>query len=307
MRHILEAQQFSPALIDTIFERARELEKLMDSPRKYQKVGSLLNGSMMFSLFFEPSTRTRISFSAAGQHLGMQIVSTENAFTASSATKGETLEDTIKVICQYRPDVIVMRHFEEGSAKRAAAVSTVPIINAGDGAGQHPTQAMLDLYTIYKETSRMTGLVIIIGGDLLHARSSRSLAYLLGKYPGNHIIFVSPKELKMASDIKTYLKRHGLTYEETTDLKSALPKADIIYWPRIQKERFGDNNVPRSLLIGLEEMKLLKAEAALMSPLPRVDEIAMEVDKDARAAYFRQAANGMYIRMALIEWTLGLA
>lgn len=308
MRHVLEAQQFTTDFLAQLFKRASEFQAIIDSNdvRKHQKLGNLLSDRMMVTLFFEPSTRTRISFTAAGQHLGMKVVSTENALESSSAVKGETLEDTIKVICQYRPDVIVLRHFEPGAAKRAAAASSVPIINAGDGAGQHPTQALLDLYTIYKETGRTSDLQILIGGDLANSRTSRSLSYMVGKYPNNHIILVSPKQLRMGSDIKSYLKRHKTTFEETEDLPTALKKADVVYWPRIQKERYSDGIIPKSLLIGLEEMSLLKKQAILMSPLPRIDEIAVEVDKDPRAAYFRQAGNGMFIRMALLEWVLGL-
>jgi aspartate carbamoyltransferase catalytic subunit len=306
MKHVLEAQQFDPKIIDLLFNRANELQLLVDDKRRHQKVGQLLEGKMMFLVFYEPSTRTRISFAAAGQHLGMQVVTTENAMETSSATKGESLEDTIRVMCEYKPDVIVLRHFEELSAKRAAKVSTVPIINAGDGAGQHPSQALLDLYTIQKETSRLEDLTIILGGDLLHARTSRSLAYMMGKYPKNKLIFVSQKELRIGNDIKAYLKKRDVEYQETDDLEAVLPKADVIYWPRIQKERFKGASINKSLVIGVEQMKLLKKSAVLMSPLPRVDEITTEVDQDPRAAYFRQAGNGMYVRMALIEWSLGL-
>ncbi len=305
MRHILEAQQFDPKFISLIFNRASELQQITIGPRSHQKLGSLLADRMMFLVFFEPSTRTRISFSAAGQHLGMQVVTTENARESSSATKGESLEDTIRVLCEYRPNIIVLRHFEVDSAKRAAAISTVPIINAGDGHGQHPTQALLDLYTIHREMGRTHNLTVTLGTDLLHSRSVRSLSYLLGKFKGNHLIFVSPKELRISKDIKIYLKRHQTTFEETDDLKSALKKADVIYWNRIQKERFTGTIPPQTFIIGAEHLNLLKPEASLMNPLPRVDEISASVDADSRAAYFRQAGNGMFIRMALIEWVLG--
>lgn len=306
MRHILEAQQFDNKLIELLFSRANEIQNLVNNDRRHKKIGRLLDGRMMFLVFYEPSTRTRISFAAAGQHLGMQVVATENARETSSATKGESLEDTIKVLCGYQPDVIVLRHFELLSAKRAADVSTVPIINAGDGAGQHPTQALLDLYTIQKETGRLKDLNIVIGGDLKYSRTSRSLCYLLGKYPGNHIVFVSPKELRMGSDIKSYLKRHKVTFEETDDVNKSLKGADVIYWPRIQKERYKDTKAGKSMIIGVKEMELLKPKAVLMSPLPRIDEIDIEVDKDPRAAYFRQSGNGMFVRMALLEWVLDL-
>jgi aspartate carbamoyltransferase catalytic subunit len=306
MRHVLEAQQFNPKLIELLFERGNELQLLAQDKRRHQKLDSLLQGKMMFLVFFEPSTRTRISFSAAGQHLGMQVVTTENALESSSSVKGESLEDTIRVLCEYRPDVIVIRHFETNSAKQAAAVSTVPIINAGDGHGQHPTQALLDLYTIYREAGRTSNLTIALGTDLLHSRTARSLIYLLGKAKGNHLILVSPKDLRLAPNVKTYLKRSGTTFEETDDLDQALTKADVIYWNRIQKERFTGSVPPQTFVIGPQHLPLLKPGAFLMNPLPRIDEILGTVDADPRAAYFRQAGNGMYIRMALLEWVLQL-
>lgn len=306
MRHTLKAQQFDAKLISVLFKRADELQALSVDKRRHQKLGGLLQGKMMFLVFFEPSTRTRISFAAAGQHLGMQVVSTENAQISSSLVKGESLEDTIQVLSEYQPDVIVMRHFEANAAERAAAVSGVPIINAGDGAGQHPTQALLDLYTIYREAGSMTGLNIALGTDLLHSRALRSLIYLLAKVGGNHLILVSPKELRLASDVKSYLKKRGTTFEETDKLEYALKKADVIYWNRIQKERFTGEIPPQTFVIGPQHLPLIKPEAFIMNALPRIDEILTTVDKDPRAAYFRQAGNGMFIRMALLEWTIEL-
>ncbi len=305
-RHVLASQQFDPKLIQRLFVRAEELQRTLDDPRKHQKLGSLLAGRLMFTIFYEPSTRTRISFAAAGQHLGMQVIATENAREFSSAAKGETIEDTIRVLCQYRPDVIVLRHHETGAAERAAKVSTVPILNAGDGTGQHPTQALLDLYTIQREAGRLDNLKVVIGGDLAHGRTARSLVYLLAKFPSNEIIFTSPESLKMNRDIIRYLKRRGMSYSETADYQTSLKDADVVYWTRIQKERFEGAGTIEPFVIGAREMKLMKKDAVLLHPLPRVDEITSEVDSDPRAAYFRQAGNGMFIRMALIEWTLGL-
>ncbi len=306
MKHILRAQQFDPKFIKLLFDRAESLQELADDQRRHQKLGSLLSGRMMFLMFFEPSTRTRISFSAAGQHLGMQVVTAENARESSSSTKGESLEDTIRVLCEYQPDVIVLRHFEVDAAVRASKVSSVPIINAGDGHGQHPSQALLDLYTIHREMGRTTKLNIALGTDLLHSRTVRSLSYLLGKFEGNHLIFVSPAELRIAPDIKAYLKRRNISFEETENINSALKKADVVYWNRIQKERFTGNFPPQTFVIGSDQLKILKPKAALLNPLPRIDEISEAVDQDSRAAYFRQVGNGMFLRMALIEWVLGL-
>lgn len=238
MKHVLKAQQFTPELMSLIFNRAQELQLIIDDPRKHQKLGSLLSGGMIFTIFYEPSTRTRISFAATGQHLGMQVIGTENAKEFSSAIKGETLEDSIRVLCEYRPSAIILRHHEDHAAERAAKVSTVPIINAGDGAGQHPTQALLDMYTIKKELGRNDKLNIIIGGDLLHGRTARSLSYLIAKYPGNTITYVSPKALRIGSDIKNHLKKRGVTFSETENLEKNLAKADVVYWTRVQKERF---------------------------------------------------------------------
>ncbi len=305
-RHVLASQQFDPRLIQRLFVRAEELQLTLDDPRKHQKLGNLLAGRLMFTIFYEPSTRTRISFAAAGQHLGMQVIATENAREFSSAAKGETIEDTIRVLCQYRPDVIVLRHHETGAAERAAKVSTVPILNAGDGTGQHPTQALLDLYTIQQEAGRLDNLKVVIGGDLAHGRTARSLVYLLAKFPSNEIIFTSPESLKMNRDIIRYLKRRGMSYSETADYRTALKDADVVYWTRIQKERFEGAGTIEPFVIGAGELKLMKKDAVLLHPLPRVDEITTEVDNDPRSAYFRQAGNGMFIRMALIEWTLGL-
>ncbi len=302
MKHVLTAQQFDPDLIKDLCQRADEFEKLLNK-KDYQKLRKF-EGRLMFSMFFEPSTRTRMSFSAAAQHLGLEVVSTENAREFSSAAKGESLEDTIKNLCQYHGDLIVMRHFENEAASRAAKVSTVPIINAGDGGGQHPTQALLDLYTIQKELGHLDNLTVAIGTDLMHSRTARSLSYMLASYPGNHLIFVSPKELKIGDDIKDYLKSHGTTYEETDQLEEALRKADVIYWNRIQKERFTGKVPPQAFTITTKHLKLIKPRALIMNPLPRIDEIAVEVDDDPRAIYFRQAGNGMLIRMALIDWIL---
>ena len=212
MRHILEAQQFQPELIELLFNRARELQSLIEDPRKHQKIGSLLAEHIMISVFFEPSTRTRISFETAAQHLGMKVVSTENANTSSSATKGENLEDTIKVLCQYKPSVIVMRHPQQASATKAAEVSSVPIINAGDGAGQHPTQALLDLYTIEKELGKKSNLTVLLGCDLLHSRTSKSLIYILSLFKNNRLILVSDKNMQIDHELRTHLENNKINF-----------------------------------------------------------------------------------------------
>src|SRR3989344_3618408 len=228
MKHIIESQQFDKKFINKIFSIADRLEK---------KSYNSLKGKIMASLFYEPSTRTRFSFESAMLKLGGSVITTENADKFSSAAKGETLEDSIRVVNNYA-DVIVLRHYENGASERAARVSRIPIINAGDGTGQHPTQALLDLYTIKKEMKKIDGTSIAMVGDLKHGRTIRSLSYLLGKYKNIKIYFVSLKDLRVKDDIKSYLKKHRIYYKEIEDLRSVIGKIDVLYQTRIQKERF---------------------------------------------------------------------
>jgi aspartate carbamoyltransferase catalytic subunit len=261
----------------------------------------------MAALFYEPSTRTRLSFEAAMLRLGGRTMGTDNAREFSSAAKGETLEDTIRIVSGYA-DLIVLRHNEEGAAKRAAAVSSVPVINAGDGPGQHPTQALLDLYTIRDELGHIDGVRIAMVGDLANGRTVRSLAYLLSKFRDIRICFVAPPQVAMRDDIKEHLDEHHVQWVESQDLDPVLPQVDVIYQTRIQKERFSDEASYLALKgvyrIDASTLARMKKEAIVMHPLPRVDEIAPEVDADPRAAYFRQARNGLYIRMALLDKVL---
>ena len=295
MKHIIESQQFDQKLINKIFSIAGKLKN---------KTNNSCKGKIMASLFYEPSTRTRFSFESAMLRLGGNVITTENAKEFSSAAKGETLEDSIKVINNYA-DVIVLRHFEEGSSKKAALVSKIPIVNAGDGAGQHPTQALLDLYTIKMELKKINGMTIALVGDLKHGRTIRSLAYLLGKYKDIKIYFVSPKGLRVGEDIKKYLNKHNIYYKETEDLKSVIKIIDVLYQTRIQKERFETKKEYKKFKgcykIDLALVRRMKPKSIIMHPLPRIDEISQEVDGDKRAAYFRQARNGLYIRMALLD------
>jgi aspartate carbamoyltransferase catalytic subunit len=299
MQHVIRSQQFDRKTLEKLFESANAIEHSPDDS---------LRGKVMATLFYEPSTRTRLSFESAMLRLGGGVISTENAREASSASKGETLEDTIKIVDQYS-DVIVLRHFEAGSALRASQVSQVPIINAGDGAGQHPTQALLDLYTIERELGRVDGIHIAGIGDLRFGRTVRSLAYLLGKYKNITMTFVSPPELRMGEDIKAYLKRHDVAFNETEDLGSAMRAADVVYQTRIQKERFPDveeyERLKNSFIITRTLVDSMKEKAILMHPLPRVNEIEKEVDSSPRAVYFRQAGYGVLVRMALLKMLLG--
>jgi len=305
LHHIIESQQFDRDFLEKeLFPLAKKMEKVA------KEGGSkALSGKRMITLFYEPSTRTRASFEMAMDLLGGKVVfSTENARQFSSAAKGETLEDTIRILNGYRPDVIVLRYDEEGGAKRAAEVSKVPIINGGDGTGQHPTQALLDLYTIQKEIGEIAGISVAMVGDLARGRTVRSLSYLLTKFPGVKIYFISPKAAKMRDDIKDYLKRKGVWFTEGNDLREVAPKVEVIYQTRTQKERTPLLADPEKedgfCIINQEVLDLMKKDAIIMHPLPHVEEIAPEVDLDPRAAYFRQAENGLYTRMALLKMIL---
>ncbi len=302
LHHIIESQQFDRDFLEKkFFPLAREMEKITKKGDS-----DILSGKKMITLFYEPSTRTRASFEIAMDLLGGKVVfSTENARQFSSAAKGETLEDTIRILNGYRPNVIVLRYDEEGGAKRAAKASKVPIINAGDGGGQHPTQALLDLYTIQKEIGKIAGTTIAMVGDLTRGRTVRSLSYLLTKFPDVKIYFISPKMAKMKDDIKNYLKRKRVWFEEGDDLREVASEVDVIYQTRTQKERGAllkrREKTKSFCIINREVLNLMKKGAVIMHPLPHVEEIASEVDSDPRAAYFRQAENGLYTRMALLK------
>jgi aspartate carbamoyltransferase catalytic subunit len=298
LRNVIESQQFSRSLLEDLYARADEMKR---EPHRF--IGRLA-GQVMAALFYEPSTRTRLSFEAAMLRLGGQTMGTDNAREFSSAAKGETLEDTIRIVSGYA-DVIVLRHSEEGAARRAASVSTVPIVNAGDGPGQHPTQALLDLYTIRAELGRIDGVHVAMVGDLANGRTVRSLSYLLSKFKDIKLWFVAPPQVAMRDDLKSHLDEHHVPWVETQDLDAVLPEVDVVYMTRIQKERFTDpevyNAVKGVYRIDGESLARMRKYAVLLHPLPRVDEIAPEVDADPRAAYFRQARNGLHIRMALLD------
>jgi len=300
-KHILESQQFDKEFLFSLFKRADELR---ENPSKS------LKNKVLATLFYEPSTRTRLSFESAMMRMGGQVISTENAKEFSSAIKGESLEDSIRTIANYA-DAIVLRHNENGASFRASKVSSVPIINAGDGKGQHPTQALLDVYTIYKEIGRLENLKIAMVGDLSSGRTVRSLCYLLGKFENIEIIFVSPKNLKIGEDIKEYLQKHEVKFREEDILNNLLSEVEIMYMTRIQKERISSEDYEKAkgkYVINEENFGLIKPNSRIMHPLPHVEEIDLPVSveqNDQRVAYFRQVENGLYIRMALLELVLG--
>jgi aspartate carbamoyltransferase catalytic subunit len=300
LKHVVESQQFDRELLESVFRTAHEMKKDLYGERRLAKV---LDGKIMASLFYEPSTRTRFSFESAMRRLGGSVITTENAREFSSAAKGESLSDSTRIMNGYA-DIIVMRHNEAGSAVRAAEISSIPIINAGDGAGQHPTQALLDIYTIVDAFPEMSNLKVALVGDLRYGRTVRSLSYLLSKYENMEIIFVSPPVCKMERDIKAYLDKYNVAWREETNLADVAREADCVYMTRIQKERFHSvddyQEAASKYILSPEIVREMKADAIIMHPLPRVDEIPPEVDEAPQARYFEQAQNGLYIRMALL-------
>jgi aspartate carbamoyltransferase catalytic subunit len=301
-KDILHGNQFTKKDIDAIIKVAAGFEKEL----KGKGALNLLKGKILATLFFEPSTRTRLSFEAAMQRLGGGVISMASA-ESSSVAKGETVADTAMTVAQYA-DAIVIRHPRIGSAKEAAEAADVPVINAGDGAGQHPTQALLDIYTISKELGSLKNLKISLVGDLKNGRTVHALVEILSLY-GAKLYLVSPGLLKMPEEITAHLKSKGVEIVETEDLAYAASQTDLVYMTRIQKERFSDlaeyERVKGSCVVDGKFLAALKKDLTVMHPLPRVDEIHTEVDSYAGAAYFRQVRNGVSIRMALLAMIFG--
>ena len=308
LKHVVESQQFTVPLLMELFERSRGMEHVV------ARGGSLdYQNRIMATLFYAPSTRTRLSFEAAMHRLGGRVLSTEQAGAFSSEIEGEQVEDSIRIISGYS-DVIVIRHTAEDGARRAAEVSTVPVINAGDGnGGQHPTQALLDLYTIYRQRP-LDGLSVAIIGELDKGRTARSLAYLLAKFERVKMFFVSPPQLQMKQDILDYLDEHGVRYELESDIDRVISEVDVVYQTRIRPERVRDlagrendgreNDGLRRYAIDSKVVQRMKPDALILHPLPRTVELDKSVDADPRAMYFRQAMNGLYVRMALLTMLL---
>jgi len=301
-KDILNTAQFSPQELDLIMSTAASLEKQV-------KDGNILRnmeGKIVATLFFEPSTRTRLSFETAANRLGARVISVAGA-ASTSAVKGESLADTIRTVDGYA-DVIVMRHPMNGSAQIAADNAEHPFINAGDGSGEHPTQALLDVYTIRKEKGVIGGQTVTFVGDLKYGRTVHSLSYFMSLY-GNKMFFVSPKSLRMPSEITADLKARGADIEETENLEKALSVSDIVYVTRVQRERFEDpqeyEKVKSSYILNRSLVNQAKKGITILHPLPRVDEISTDVDDYEGAAYFRQAHNGVYVRMALLALVSG--
>lgn len=294
--HIVYSQQFTVPLLMELFERTERMKKIVarGGTKDYEN-------KIMATLFYTPSTRTRFSFESAMYRLGGKVMSTESAKDFSSEIKGETLEDTIKIIGNYC-DMIVLRHHEEGGAFKASKVSKVPIVNAGDGSGgQHPTQALLDLYTIFSECKVLNGLSVALIGALDYGRTARSLAYLLSKFERTKLYFVAPPEMQIKQDILDHLDEKRVSYELHSSLDKIVDKVDVVYQTRIDEERIKRKNYNSNKFnIDYQTIKKMRKNAIVMHPLPRSVEISRDVDTDPRAAYFRQAENGLYVRMAIL-------
>lgn len=298
--HVLSARQYDPDQLERLFAHTTEMREALATRSGKRELASRHVGVVVSTLFYEPSTRTRLSFESAAVRLGAGVISTENAREFSSASKGETIEDTIRTVGRYA-EAIVMRHHETGAAEKAAAVSYVPIINAGDGKGEHPTQALLDMRTIQEERGRLSDLNVVIGGDLAHGRTARSLALLLSMYSSNHISFVATPDLQIGDDIKDHLRETGTSFRETDNMFGAVREADVVYWTRLQKERLSDPNLRSEFTIGQAALQIMPTDAIIMHPLPRVGEIEHTVDSDPRAVYFDQVEHGLHVRMALLD------
>ena len=304
-KDIISVKQFGRADLEYIFGVAHEMRGMVE------RIGTfdLLKGKILANLFYEPSTRTSSSFIAAMERLGGSVISI-NEVQYSSVTKGESLPDTIRTLECYA-DVIVLRHPETGSAAIAAKAARKPVINAGDGVGEHPTQALLDTFTIMEELGRLDNLTVTMLGDLKYGRTVHSLARLLSQFSNIKLYYVSPDILKMPKEVMDEVAAKGVPQAEFSSLEKVLPETDILYVTRVQKERFEDpadyEKVKGAYVIDPEIMNTAKKEMAVMHPLPRVGEISPDFDDDPRAAYFRQMEYGLYVRMALLAMVLGKA
>ena len=304
MRHLLNPLDFSVEEISQLLDLASDIE------HNLPKYAHVCDGKKLATLFYEPSTRTRLSFEAAMLNLGGSVLGFASA-DSSSAAKGESVADTIRIISCYA-DICAMRHPKEGAPLVASQFSSIPVINAGDGGHNHPTQTLTDLMTIRSLTGRLDNLTVGICGDLKFGRTVHSLIEALVRYTGIRFVLISPQELRIPSYIRTdVLDRKGIEYQEVDNLDEAMPKLDILYMTRVQKERFFNEEdyirLKDSYILDNKKMQLAKKDMYILHPLPRVNEISVEVDKDPRAAYFRQAQYGVYVRMALIMTLLEVA
>ena len=293
MKHLLSCEQYTRQSLEELFKLTDEILK---NPKKYS--GSLV-GNLVSIIFYEPSTRTRLSFESAVQRLGGTIISTENAKVYSSAAKGETLEDTIKVISGYC-DAIVIRHNEDDSSERASKVSSVPIINAGAGKKEHPTQSLLDLYTIKQQKGRLDNIKLAVLGDLLYGRTIHSLVKLISLYDNISVYGLSKKEFALPQKYIDYMNERNVSYTICSSFDEIPSDVDVLYHTRTQYERFDGNTGREEFIINKEVLNKFSKETILLHPLPRNEEISTDVDEDPRALFFKQAHNGVPVRMAIL-------
>ena len=303
MRSLINILELSAQEIADLIATA---EDIIADPQKYAEA---CHGKKLATLFFEPSTRTRLSFEAAMYELGGQVLGFSEA-ASSSASKGESVSDTVKVVSCYA-DIIAMRHPKEGAPLVASMKADVPVINAGDGGHNHPTQTLADLLTIWREKGRFTNLTIGLCGDLKFGRTVHSLIEAMARYENVRFVLISPEELKLPSYVKKdILQKKGIPYTQTTDLESVMPELDVLYMTRVQRERFFNEDeyvrLKDSYILTPEKLKTAKESLSILHPLPRVNEISVAIDDDPRACYFKQALNGKYMRMALILKLLGV-
>lgn len=298
MKHLISCEQYTKPDLEELFELT---DKIVENPKKYS--GSLV-GNLVSIIFYEPSTRTRLSFESAVQRLGGTIVSTENAKAYSSAAKGETLEDTIKVISGYC-DAIVMRHNEDDSSERAVKVSSVPIINAGAGKKEHPTQSLLDLYTIRQQKGRIDNIKLAVLGDLLYGRTIHSLVELISLYDNISVYGLSKKEFDLPQKYIDYMNSKNVSYIVCSSFDDIPSDVDVLYHTRTQYERFGGGTGREEFIINKKVLDKFSKETILLHPLPRNEEISTDVDDDPRALFFKQAHNGVPVRMAILLQCLG--
>ena len=303
MRSLISILELSAEEIADLIATA---EDIIADPQKYAEA---CHGKKLATLFFEPSTRTRLSFEAAMYELGGQVLGFSEA-ASSSASKGESVSDTVKVVSCYA-DIIAMRHPKEGAPLVASMKADVPVINAGDGGHNHPTQTLADLLTIWREKGRFTDLTIGLCGDLKFGRTVHSLIEAMARYENVRFVLISPEELKLPSYVKKdILQKKGIPYTQTTDLESVMPELDVLYMTRVQRERFFNEDeyvrLKDSYILTPEKLKTAKESLSILHPLPRVNEISVAIDDDPRACYFKQALNGKYMRMALILKLLGV-
>ena len=303
MRHLIDPMDLSVEEVDHLLVLAQDI---IDNKEKYSEV---CKGKKLATLFFEPSTRTRLSFEAAMMELGGNVLGFSSA-SSSSSTKGESVGDTVKIVSCYA-DIIAMRHYKEGAPMLASMKSDVPIINAGDGGHNHPTQTLADLLTIKREKGRLNNMTIGFCGDLMFGRTVHSLIKAMSRYEGIKFILISPDELKLPDYIRTeVIENSNIPYEEISSLEDAIGSLDVLYMTRVQKERFFNEadyiRLKDTYILDKSKLALARPDLSILHPLPRVNEISVEVDDDPRACYFRQALNGKYVRMALIMDLLGL-